>query len=230
MSFIEYGSLVRDFIIDFTSLYFFAYVILYRKFRNKELFVTFSLFNIFMLIVIMAITRTSFNMAIGFGLFALLSMVQLRSTTFTKAEMAYLFGGVALAVINGAGIPDLSFVLTCNLVIIGCAWIISTWSIDHSAAIIDVDNIKKMAVVLDQIDESSLKNRAFMKRKLVTLFSLDVLSYEIKKIDYVRDVMELQIVYQIADEETSPVPDSDREYSQSSISEFPGKHATAAGE
>jgi hypothetical protein len=228
MSFIEYSSIIRDFVIDFTALYFFAYVILYRKFRNKELFVTCSLINVFMLLVIMALTRTSFNIAIGFGLFALLSMVQLRSTTFSKAEMAYLFGGVSLAVINGAGIPDLSFVLTCNFVIIGCAWIISSWSIEHSAAIIDVDSIKKMAVVLDEIDEEGLKDRAFMQRKLTNLFHLDVQSFEIKKIDYVKDVMELQIVYHVP-EELAPETDA-AGAPQSSVSEFPGRPAAAVGE
>ena len=202
MSFVEYSTVVRDFIVDFTALYFFAYVILYRKYRNKELFVTCALFNVFMLIVIMAIVRTNFNIAIGFGLFALLSMVQLRSEAFTKAEMAYLFGGVSLAVINGAGITDLTFVLTSNFVIIAGAWIISTWSIEHSANIIDVDNIRKMIVTLDHIDEKGIKDHLIMKEKLVNLFNLNVLSYEIRKIDYVKDLMEILLVYQLTDEGT----------------------------
>jgi len=252
MSFIEYSTLIRDFIIDFAALYFFAYVILYRKYRNKELFVTFSLVNVFMLMVIMAITRTNFNIAIGFGLFALLSMVQLRSEQFTKAEMAYLFGGVALAVINGAGIPDLSFVLTCNFIIIGCAWIISSWSIDHSASIIDVDNVQKMTVVLDQIDETGMRDQETMKDKLSKLFNLEVLSFNINNIDYVKDVMELEIAYQVADEETSQVVEQlteapplqlveqpaqeqplqlvAREVSQPAISEYPDRRSVAVGE
>jgi len=228
MSFIEYGSLIRDFIIDFTALYFFAYVILYRKFHNKELFVTFSLFNVFMLMVIMAITRTNFNIAIGFGLFALLSMVQLRSQQFTKAEMAYLFGGVALAVINGAGIPDLSFVLTCNFIIIIAAWIISAWSIEHSAYIIEKDNIKKLTVVLDQIDETSMRNPEFMKRKLSNQFNLNVVSFKINKIDYVKDVMLIRLAYQVSEEDLVHMAASDD--SQATISEFPGKRAAAVGE
>ena len=110
MSFIDYSTVIRDILIDFTSLYFLSYVILYRKYRNVEMFVASALFNIFILLIVMTVVRTDFNIAIGFGLFALLSLVQLRSTTFTKTEMAYLFGAVTLAVINGAGIVDLSFV------------------------------------------------------------------------------------------------------------------------
>jgi hypothetical protein len=227
MSFVEYSNVIRDFIIDFTALYFFAYVILYRKYRNKELFVTCSLFNVFMLIVIMSIVRTNFNIAIGFGLFALLSMVQLRSEAFTKAEMAYLFGGVSLAVINGAGIADLTFVITSNFVIIIGAWVISTWSIDHSANIIDVDNIRKMIVTLDHIDEVGIKNHLIMKEKLIKLFNLNVISFEIRKIDYVKDLMELVLVYQLTDE--GALQFVEHEDDEPTLGEIPEAQVEAAG-
>ena len=126
MTFIDYPTLIRDFMIDFTSLYLFAYVVVYKRFRNTELFVTISLFNIFILLVVMAIVRTNFNIAVGFGLFALLSLIQLRSAQFTKTETGFLFGGVALAVINGAGITDLSFVFLSNLVVVLTGWIFSS--------------------------------------------------------------------------------------------------------
>jgi hypothetical protein len=181
-----------------------------------------------MLLVIMAITRTNFNIAVGFGLFALLSMVKLRSAPFTKAEMAYLFGGVTLAVINGAGIPDLAFVLTCNFVIILSAAIISSWSIEHSASVVNVDNIKKMTVVLDQIDETAIKNHNIMKRNLAERFNLDVLSFEFKSIDYVKDVMELRIVYQLSDEEISLT--SSKEKPQSFERAIPASPSMTAGQ
>lgn len=195
MSYVDYSTVIRDFAIDFTSLYFFTYVILYRRYKNAELFVTCSLFNVFMLLVIMSIVRTDFNIAIGFGLFALLSLVQLRSAQFTKTEMAYLFGCVALAVINGAGITDLNFVLLSNFVIIASAWIISTWSIEHSAKLIEVDNIRRMSLTLDHIDQPSLNDRALMTANLAKRVGLDIQSYDITKIDYVRDVIEVNLVY-----------------------------------
>ena len=68
-----------------------------------------------------------------------------------------------------------------------------------------------------------------MKRKLTALLHLDVQSFEIKKLDCVKDVMELQIVYQIADEETPQTEESGIPQ-QTTISPFPGRSATAVGE
>jgi len=201
MTYINYASVIRDFLIDFTSLYFFAYVVIYKQYRNTELFVTCSLFNIFVLLIVMSIVRTNFNVAVGFGLFALLSLIQLRSAQFTKTEMAYLFGCVALAVINGSGITDLSFVLLSNLVVILTGWIFGSWSLEHSANLITVDNIRKMSVTLDHIDEGILNNRESMKHKLVKLLGINIQTFEIKKVDYVRDIIDLNATYLIPEGE-----------------------------
>lgn len=195
MSFIDYPALIRDFMIDFTSLYLFAYVVVYKRFRNTELFVTISLFNIFILIVVMAIVRTNFNVAVGFGLFALLSLVQLRSAQFTKTETGFLFGCVALAVINGAGITDLGFVFLTNLIVVITGWIFSSWAMEHSANIIPKDSARKIAITLDHIDESILNNKTMMIDKLTELLGVDISSFDIKKIDYVKDTINLNAMY-----------------------------------
>lgn len=197
MNFIDYTTVIRDLLIDFSSLYFLSYVILYRKYRNVEMFVSSALFNIFILLLVMSIVRTDFNIAIGFGLFALLSLVQLRSATFTKTEMAYLFGAVTLAVINGAGITDLSFVLISNFVVVAATWFIGNWSLEHSANLIRVDNVKKMAVTLDHIDENVVKNRKLMCAQLTKTLGINVQTFEIKKIDYVRDMVEITVIYEL---------------------------------
>ena len=208
MSFIDYTSIARDFILDFISLYFVSYVILYRKYNNIEMFVSCTLFNVFILIIVMAIIRTDFNVAVGFGLFALLSLIQLRSAQFTKTEMSYLFGAVALAVINGAGIDDLRFVLVCNLVAILSAWLVGTWSLEHSANLMTVDNVRKMSLVLDHIDNASIKDRHVMTDKLTRLLGLTVQSFVIKKIDYVRDIIDITVIYELPEGEKPNFPDN----------------------
>ena len=197
MNFIDYSTLIRDVLIDLTSIYFVSYVILYRKFSNTEMFVTAALFNIFIMIIVMAIIRTDFNIAVGFGLFALLSLIQLRSSQFTKTEMAFLFGAVTLAVLNGAGIADVGFVLMCNFVVVFSCWIIGSWSLEHSTNLIKVDNVRKMSVMLDHIDEATIGNRERMTATLSKKIGMTIQSYEIKKIDYVRDIVDLVVIYQI---------------------------------
>lgn len=161
------------------------------------MFVTCALFNIFIMLIVMAIIRTDFNIAVGFGLFALLSLIQVRSAQFTKTETAYMFGTVALAVINGAGIGDLTFVLICNFVVILAAWLIGTWSLEHSANLITVDNVRKMSVTLDHINEKAISDRSLMSKDLAQILGCPIQSFEIKKVDYVRDIVDVSVIYEL---------------------------------
>lgn len=197
MTYVDYTTLIRDILINLTSLYFVTYVILYRKYRNIEMFVSCALFNIFIMLIVMAIIRTDFNIAVGFGLFALLSLIQVRSAPFTKTETAFMLGTVALAVINGAGIADLTFVLICNFMVILAAWIVGTWSLEHSANLITVDNVRKMSVTLDHINEKAISDRALMTSELSKTLGCTIQSFEIKKIDYVRDVVDVSVIYEL---------------------------------
>ena len=208
MSFVNYSSLIRDLLVDFTSLYFLSYVILYRKYRNTQMFVSCTLFNVFIMLIVMAIIRTDFNIAVGFGLFALLSLIQVRSAQFTKTETAYLFGAVALEVINGAGISDFSFVLICNGVVVLTAWFIGSWSLEHSANLITVDNVRKMSVTLDHIDEKAIGDRHVMLADLSKTLGSPVQSFEIKKVDYVRDVVDLAVIYELPTHEKPQYSDN----------------------
>jgi hypothetical protein len=201
MNFIDYTDLITDFAVNFISIYFMAYMVLYKKYRNTEMFITCTLFNLFVLIIVMALIRTNFNIAAGFGLFALLSLIQLRSAQFTKTEIGYLFGSVALAVLNGIGIIDFGFVIILNLVIISTTWFIASWSLEHSANLIKIDNVRKMSVTLDQIDEEAISHRSMMKDALTKKLGVNIQSFEIKKIDYVRDIVYLSVLYLIPENE-----------------------------
>ena len=201
MGFIDYTNLIRDFLINFISIYFVAYIVLLKKYKNTEMFITCTLFNLFVLIIVMALIRTNFNIAAGFGLFALLSLIQLRSTQFTKTEMGYLFGSVTLGVLNGAGFFDFGFILILNLVVIITTWFIAAWSLENSANLIKIDNARKMSVTLDHIDEAAIGDRLVMMGELENKLGVNVQSFEIKKIDYVRDIVYLNVLYLIPEEE-----------------------------
>ncbi len=210
MLYVDYVHVSRDILVNLTCLYLYAYVIIYYKFENKELFVTCSLFNIFVLLVVMTIVRTDFSVAIGFGLFALLALVQIRSATFTKTEMAYFFGAISMALVNGTGITDYVFVIMANGLIILSAWCISSWSIEHSANTFDMQSNRSFSVVFDRIYPDATNNPALMQEKLSSLFKIDVISYSVDQIDFVKDTMNLTITHSTNVTVFSQVPKSDQ--------------------
>jgi len=199
MLYVDFAIIFRDISVDIISMFFLGYLLVYLRFENRDLFVTCTVFNVALMLVVMTIVRTNFNLAVGFGLFALLSVVQVRSTAFTRIETAYFFAALALAVINGSGISDFIFVLVCNLFIVGSAWMMSLWTIDKvsntSKESIKTVATSKMRVLLDSVDIDATQNRDRMCSKLQRMYWVQIISYRIVKIDYVRDTIELDILY-----------------------------------
>ncbi len=194
--FINYIGIFKDILIDLVSMYFFAYLILYRRYGNKELFVTCTLFNIALMLVVMSIVRTDFNLAVGFGLFALLSLITVRSAPFSMTEMAHFFGCIALAVVNGSGITDDVFILLCNFLVVACAFLLSTWATNLPANIGIGKQVGTLSLLLEHIDMDATSNPDLMKEKLSAAYSLNILSYRLLEIDHIRDSMKIEVVYQ----------------------------------
>ncbi len=193
---VDYIWIFKDILVDLVSLYIYAYLILYRRYGNRELFVTCALFNVALMLVVMSIVRTDFNLAVGFGLFALLSLITVRSAPFKMSEMAHFFGVIALAVINGSGISDDVFVLLCNVVVVSCAWVLSSWVMRFPSNIGVARQVRSMTLVLETIDMDTLRDAAAMNRKLSETYGIDVIGFSVLEIDHVRESMKIVINYE----------------------------------
>ena len=194
--YVDYIWVFKDILVDLVSLYIYAYLILYRRYGNRELFVTCALFNVALMLVVMAIVRTDFNLAVGFGLFALLSLITVRSAPFKMSEMAHFFGVIALAVINGSGISDNVFVLMCNALVVVCAWVLSSWVMRFPANIGIARQVRSMTLVLEYIDMDAFRDAGEMNRKLTETYAVDVIGFSVLEIDHIRESMKLVINYE----------------------------------
>jgi hypothetical protein len=194
--YVDYIWVFKDILVDLVSLYIYAYLILYRRYGNRELFVTCALFNVALMLVVMSIVRTDFNLAVGFGLFALLSLITVRSAPFKMSEMAHFFGVIALAVINGSGISDNVFVLMCNVVVVFCAWVLSSWVMRFPANIGIARQVRSMTLVLEYVDLDAMHNAAEMNRKLSDTYGIDVIGFSVLEIDHIRESMKIVVNYE----------------------------------
>ena len=213
MYYVNYIGIFKDILINLVSLYFFAYLIVYRYYGNKELFATCTLFNISLLLVVMVIVRTDFNLAVGFGLFALLSLITVRSAPFSMTEMAHFFGAMALAVINGSGITDYVFVLVCNALVVLTAWYLNRWSSSQTSNIGIGKRTRTLSVVLDRVYPEATADPEKMRARLTKAYRVPVVGYAITEIDHVRDLMKLSLTC------GSPIESSSHTVSSSSTTQ-----------
>jgi len=159
----------------------------YRRYRDRVLATTASMFNIFAFAVLTILSSVEFSIAAGFGLFAILALFSLRSEQIEKIEIAYFFGAIAIAVICSVQGTGLGFVM-----VIVAFVLIGAWILDHPGMLQSAASTK---ITLDQIDGYALSDPEKMRATLSERLGVDVMNFQIVELNYVNDLARLQIFY-----------------------------------
>ena len=175
------------FAIDATAVVVLLFVLYYRRYRDKELVTTASMFNIFAFCVLTVLSSVKFSVAAGFGLFAILALFSLRSEQISKIEITYFFGSISIAVIcsvQGTTLPLVCLVV--GLVLFGA------YILDHPRILKSADGVK---IILDKIDNHALSNPAQMRADLSLKLGVAVMSYQILSLDYINDMARINVFF-----------------------------------
>lgn len=182
----EIETLIR-FGIDISAMVILLFVLFYRRYRDKELATTASMFNVFAFCVLTVLSTVKFSVAAGFGLFAILALFSLRSEQITKIEITYFFGSIAIAVICSVHGTTLPFVaLVVGLVLL------ATYVLDHPRILKSADGVK---ITLEKIDMHVLSDPARMRADLSNRLGVEVMSYQITGLDYINDMARINVFF-----------------------------------
>ena len=119
-----FWELLARFTINTLAIVWLMFGMFFRRYRDRELAITASMFNIFAFAVLTILSSVEFSIAAGFGLFAILALFSLRSEQIEKIEIAYFFGAIALAVICSVLGTGLLMVITIVIFVLVGAWLL----------------------------------------------------------------------------------------------------------
>jgi hypothetical protein len=184
------GLAVLRFFINVSASLVLLMGLYYRRYRDKELVTTASMFNIFAFGTLTILSNVQFSVAAGFGLFAILALFSLRSEQISKIEITYFFGAIVIAVICSVAGTSLQFVLMVVAMVLGGAYVF-----DHPRFLRSADGVK---ITLDKIDAHALSSPALMRADLSKRLGVDVVSYQITALDYINDMARVSVFFRKA--------------------------------
>jgi len=163
---------------------------LYYKFsKNKDFFFTFIAFNslIFFMVYIMA--KVDIGVGFGFGLFALFSILRYRTEAVEVKEMTYLFVVITLGVINALTSDRLSYLelFSINIIIMVMTYWLEKLMVQQT--------LTSYNIVYEKIENITPIRKQILFNDLTERTGLVIESVKIKNIDFLRDVANIQIMY-----------------------------------
>ena len=174
-------------LLDLLAMVCLVFGLYYRRFRDKELATSAAMFNIFVFAVLTVLSAVNFSVAAGFGLFAILALFTLRSEPLGKLELTYFFGSITIAVICSVQGTPLPLVVLVTLIVL-----IGAYTVGHPAILKSMSAVK---LTLDRIDKELLSDPDSMQRTLSERLGVDVRSYQVMQVDYITDMVRLNVFY-----------------------------------
>ena len=173
--------------IDVVAMVVLVFGLYYRRYRDKELATTASMFNVFTFAVLTILSTVEFSLTAGFGLFAILALFSLRSEQISKIEITYFFGSIAIAVITSLQGTSLPLVLTVTVFVL-----LATWIIDHPRVL---KSSRSAKLTLDRIEPHVLQDEARMCSELSARLGVEVMTFQIVEVNYVNDLARINVFY-----------------------------------
>lgn len=159
--------------------------------QNRSFVFTFISFNTTIYFVMSLLTSIELSIGVGFGLFAIFSVIRYRTEEMPIREMTYLFIIIALPVMNSvlnAG-DEYAKVAIANITIIVLLYILEKeWGFRFQL---------RKRITYDRIELITPARRAELIADLQARTGLPVTRVEIGRLDFVRDIADVTIYYQL---------------------------------
>ena len=183
-----WGILLR-FSINLVFIIALVWIIYFRYTKKEKFLFTFFLIGIVVFFVSSIMKRVDIGLGLAFGLFAIFGILRFRTRNFSVKDMAYLFATIGLSVINSLGmvVLPLTGILAINVIII-----VSALALEK---ILCNNMFVKHTIVYDKLELLKPENQSRLIKDISARTGRKIIRINVQKIDYKRDVADLDIYY-----------------------------------
>ena len=167
-------------------------VLLYSRIsRKKEFYFSYIAISVAIFILVYLLENVEMELGFALGLFAIFGIIRYRTDPIPPKEMTYLFVIIAVSVINALsknyfGFLELGVV---NLFLVGTLWFLEKALLlrQEDSLVVVYENIENLHKEKEQelLDDLEKRTGIIIKR------------YQIKKIDFLRDVAQITIFFDV---------------------------------
>lgn len=161
--------------------------IYFRYSTDRDALLGLTMFGIGVFLVTHLLHDIEMSMGFAFGLFAVFSMLRYRTESIPVRDMTYLFLVIVIALIT-AVVPAAPLeILTVNMLLCLLARLAETRLL--------APRTHDKLVVYENIENIKPESHQVLLRDLINRTGLDIYRFEIKNIDFLKDVAQIRVFY-----------------------------------
>jgi len=161
-------------------------LIYYPNYHKLEILFTYFAFNIIIFLLTFVMNQVKISMGAAFGLFAVFSMLRYRTEGISMKDMTYLFIVIAVGLICAIQLDVVVLSIICGSIVL------VTFLLDGN--VLFKRQFSKV-VLYENIQMIKPEHKEALIADLKTRTGLNIYKVSINKIDFLRDIAQIEIFY-----------------------------------
>lgn len=187
----DFSALVIRFLLN-TSLIFLVVQYMYAKnSRRKDFYFSYLAIGVIVFFISTLLNNVKLELGFALGLFAIFGIIRYRTDAIPIKEMTYLFVIIGISLINALSSKELSL---AELLFTNAAIIIGLWFLENRLMLKQEQSIK---LIYEKIENIHAKSEEILLADLKERTGINIKRIEIKKIDFLKDVAEIILYYNV---------------------------------
>ncbi len=157
--------------------------------KRRDFYFSYIAIGIVVFLLSFLLNNVKLELGFALGLFAIFGIIRYRTDTIPIKEMTYLFVVIGISVINALASKKVSY---AELVFTNAAIILGLFVLEKRLSLKHEESVK---LVYEKIENIHTMSEELLLADLRSRTGINISRYEIKKIDFLRDVAELTLFY-----------------------------------
>ena len=170
---------------------FFVVVLYARISRRKEFYFSYFAISVAIFLLVYLLENVELELGFALGLFAIFGIIRYRTDPIPPKEMTYLFVIIAVSVINAL---SKNYIGYFELTLVNLLLIVTLWILEKALMLRQEDSL---VVVYENIENLHQDKEEELLNDLRKRTGIKIKRYRIKKIDFLRDVAQITIFFDV---------------------------------
>ena len=185
----DFWKLITKGIFNLLIILIIVRYIYYPVTRNKDYLFTYLLISLTVFLLCVLLDSVKLQLGFALGLFAIFGIIRYRTDPIPIKEMTYLFLVIGISVVNALANKKISHaeLVFANLLLVFVTFGMERiWLLRHET---------RKNIIYEKIELIKPENKDELLKDLKERTGLDIVRYEIRRIDFLKDIANIRIFY-----------------------------------
>ncbi len=185
----DFSELLIRFVMNTFLIFIVVHFMYAKNSRRKDFYFSFLVIGVVVFMLCFLLNNVKLELGFALGLFAIFGILRYRTDAIPIKEMTYLFIVIGLSVINALSNKKVSY---AELVFTNIAIVYGLWYLEKRLALKQELSIQ---LIYEKIENIHMQNNDELMNDLKQRTGIDIKRFEIRKIDFLRDVADITLFY-----------------------------------